>query len=420
MSALVPAGDRASYLGRRRAAGGAQYVRCVSDSRATRSQVRVRPARRAGGARERARGRVSRRSRRERRGRRCGSPFRRSSLLLLPLLARRRFPFAAPAAVWIVGRGALVRRRPARRLPGARLRRRGWPPRSCSATSATACRRGSGSSIVLGARRSSSTTTRRARPASSSSSRCCSRSPGGRARAARARRAGRGGRGARRARRARARDRCARIAVAEERARIARELHDIVAHAVSVMVLQVGAVRHGLPDELADDGEALEDVEQAGRTALAEMRRLLGAMRRDVATTSSSRRSPASAALEPLLDEVRRAGLPVELEVEGEPVALPRALDLSAYRIVQEGLTNVLKHARRDPCRRDGRATRRASCGSRCATTAAARAARTVRPRPGRHPRAGQDLRRRDDARAPAPAAASCSARACRSRRDGR
>ena len=79
----------------------------------------------------------------------------------------------------------------------------------------------------------------------------------------------------------RERDAAARIAVAEERARIARELHDIVAHAVSVMVLQVGAVRHKLPETLAEDAEALEGVEQTGRTALAEMRRLLGAMRHD-------------------------------------------------------------------------------------------------------------------------------------------
>ena len=79
----------------------------------------------------------------------------------------------------------------------------------------------------------------------------------------------------------REREAAARVAVAEERARIARELHDIVAHAVSVMVLQVGAVRHKLPDELAADREALRSVERAGRTALAEMRRLLSAMRRD-------------------------------------------------------------------------------------------------------------------------------------------
>ena len=132
--------------------------------------------------------------------------------------------------------------------------------------------------------------------------------------------------------------------MAEERARIARELHDIVAHAVSVMVLQVGAVRHRLPDSLAEDGEALRGVEQTGRTALAEMRRLLGAMRREGDDLELAPQ-PGLDGLDALLDEVGRAGLPVRLHVDGEPVPLPRALDLSAYRIVQEGLTNALKHA---------------------------------------------------------------------------
>jgi signal transduction histidine kinase len=140
------------------------------------------------------------------------------------------------------------------------------------------------------------------------------------------------------------REAAARIAVAEERARIARELHDIVAHAVSVMVLQVGAVRHKLPAELAEDSEALRGVERAGRTALAEMRRLLAAMRRDGEEVEFSPQ-PGLDGLDSLLDEVGRAGLPVELHVDGKPFALPRGIDLSAYRIVQEGLTNALKHA---------------------------------------------------------------------------
>jgi signal transduction histidine kinase len=142
----------------------------------------------------------------------------------------------------------------------------------------------------------------------------------------------------------RERDAAARIAVAEERARIARELHDIVAHAVSVMVLQVGAVRHKLPDTLAEDRDALEGVERAGRTALAEMRRLLGAMRRD-GDAAELLPQPGLDGLDSLLAEIGRAGLPVELHVDGQPVPLPRGLDLSAYRIVQEGLTNALKHA---------------------------------------------------------------------------
>jgi signal transduction histidine kinase len=141
------------------------------------------------------------------------------------------------------------------------------------------------------------------------------------------------------------RETAARIAVAEERARIARELHDVVAHALSVMVLQVGAVRHGLPGQLEEDKDALEDVERAGRKALAEMRRLLGAMRREGDELDLAPQ-PSLASLDALLDQVRRAGLSVDVRVEGEPVALPAALDLSAYRIVQEGLTNTLKHAR--------------------------------------------------------------------------
>jgi signal transduction histidine kinase len=143
----------------------------------------------------------------------------------------------------------------------------------------------------------------------------------------------------------RERDAATRIAVAEERARIARELHDIVAHAVSVMVLQVGAVRHRLPDALAEDREALTGVEQAGRTALTEMRRLLAAMRRE-GDDVELMPQPGLDGLDSLLEEVGRAGLPVRLHVDGEPFTLPRAIDLSAYRIVQEGLTNALKHSR--------------------------------------------------------------------------
>jgi signal transduction histidine kinase len=142
----------------------------------------------------------------------------------------------------------------------------------------------------------------------------------------------------------REREAAARIAVAEERARIARELHDIVAHAMSVMVLQVGAVRHKLPQTQAEDRDALGHVEQAGRTALAEMRRLLGAMRNDGDALELGPQ-PGLDALDSLVEDVSRAGLPVRLHVDGERFPLPRAIDLSAYRIVQEGLTNALKHA---------------------------------------------------------------------------
>jgi signal transduction histidine kinase len=142
----------------------------------------------------------------------------------------------------------------------------------------------------------------------------------------------------------RERESSARVAVAEERARIARELHDVVAHAVSVMVLHVGAVRHKLPDTLADDADALQGVEETGRTALAEMRRLLGAMRRDEDSLELGPQ-PSLDSLDSLAAGVESAGLPVRLHIEGEQFRLPRAIDLSAYRIVQEGLTNALKHA---------------------------------------------------------------------------
>jgi signal transduction histidine kinase len=142
----------------------------------------------------------------------------------------------------------------------------------------------------------------------------------------------------------REREAAARVAVAEERARIARELHDIVAHAVSVMVLQVGATRHKLPAVLEEEKEALTGVEQAGRRALTEMRRLLAAMRRE-GDEAELTPQPGLDGLDALLAEINRAGLPVALHVDGEPVPLPRGIDLSAYRIVQEGLTNALKHA---------------------------------------------------------------------------
>jgi signal transduction histidine kinase len=141
------------------------------------------------------------------------------------------------------------------------------------------------------------------------------------------------------------REAMARIAVAEERARIARELHDIVAHSLSVMVLQAGAVRHRLAGDLAEDKSALEDVEETGRQALAEMRRLLGAMRRDDDERVLAPQ-PSLASVDALVEQISGAGLPVHLHVEGEPIALPTGIELSAYRIIQEGLTNALKHGR--------------------------------------------------------------------------
>ena len=133
-------------------------------------------------------------------------------------------------------------------------------------------------------------------------------------------------------------------AVAEERARIARELHDLVAHHVSVMVIQAGAERHALGAEQASTREALASIEQAGRQALVEARRLLGMLRRK-GDGEELEPQPSVEHIDVLVEQIERAGLPVKLEVDGERAALPAGVDLCAYRIVQEGLTNALKHA---------------------------------------------------------------------------
>ena len=136
----------------------------------------------------------------------------------------------------------------------------------------------------------------------------------------------------------------ARRAVEEERARISRELHDVVAHSVSVMTVQAGAVRRLLKPDQVREREALTVVETTGRQALTEMRRLLGMMRAE-GESAALAPQPGMKTLERLVEHVREAGMPVELTVQGEPFDLPPGIDLSAYRIVQEALTNALKHA---------------------------------------------------------------------------
>jgi signal transduction histidine kinase len=133
-------------------------------------------------------------------------------------------------------------------------------------------------------------------------------------------------------------------AVADERARIARELHDLVAHNVSVMVVQAGVERHSLSEDQASTRAALESIEQAGRQAMDEARRLLGVLRPG-GRREDLEPQPGVGQIEALVDRVRRAGLPVTLTIEGDREPLPPGLDLCAYRIVQEGLTNALKHA---------------------------------------------------------------------------
>ena len=133
-------------------------------------------------------------------------------------------------------------------------------------------------------------------------------------------------------------------AVAEERGRIARELHDVVAHAISVIVVQARGGRHVLNEEPAEAGAALEAIERAGEQALVEMRRLLGVLR-SADERAALAPQPGLARLGELAGQVAAAGLPVEVDIEGTPVELPPGIDVSAYRIVQEALTNALKHA---------------------------------------------------------------------------
>ena len=135
-----------------------------------------------------------------------------------------------------------------------------------------------------------------------------------------------------------------RVAIAEERARIARELHDVVGHAMTRVVVSAGAERMHLDPGQERTWDVLRDIESTGREALAELRRLLGVLRRD-GDAPALAPQPGLAALGGLVARVRATGLNVELRVEGPAVDVGPGLDISAYRIVQEGLTNVLKHA---------------------------------------------------------------------------
>ena len=140
------------------------------------------------------------------------------------------------------------------------------------------------------------------------------------------------------------REQSERSAVLQERTRIAREMHDVVGHGLSVMTVQAGAVRRLLAPDQARQREALLAVEETGREALAEMRRLVTVLR-DPDDAVPLAPPPGLAQLPSLLSHTRTCGLPVELTTEGTPRPLPAALDLVAYRVVQEGLTNALRHA---------------------------------------------------------------------------
>jgi signal transduction histidine kinase len=136
-------------------------------------------------------------------------------------------------------------------------------------------------------------------------------------------------------------------AVAEERRRIAREMHDLVGHSVSVMVVQAGGARRILDRDADRAIEAAIRIEQTGRAALAEMRRLLGLM--GPTETDHFAPQPGLDRLDALVERARGAGLPVGLTVDGDPRELPAGAELAAYRVVQEALTNAIRHAGRAP-----------------------------------------------------------------------
>ncbi len=133
-------------------------------------------------------------------------------------------------------------------------------------------------------------------------------------------------------------------AVAEERNRIARELHDVIGHSVSVMTVQAAAVRRRLAPEQIAEREALESVEAVGREALTEMRRMVGVLR-GASGVPTREPPPTLADADRLADKIRAAGLAVHVSVTGTPRPLAPGLDLTAYRLLQEGLTNALRHA---------------------------------------------------------------------------
>lgn len=139
------------------------------------------------------------------------------------------------------------------------------------------------------------------------------------------------------------RDQQAQIAAATERARIARELHDVVAHNVSVMVVQAEGAAYAMDSAPENTRKALGAIADTGRSALVEMRRLLGVLRTQDGVAERAPQ-PGVDQLEDLLEQVRSSGLPVEFTVDGVPVELPQGVALAAYRIVQESLTNARKH----------------------------------------------------------------------------
>nr|WP_191247435.1 histidine kinase [Amycolatopsis deserti] len=141
------------------------------------------------------------------------------------------------------------------------------------------------------------------------------------------------------------RDQAGRIAVAEERGRIARELHDVVAHAVSVIVVQADGASYALRSNPEQAERAVRTISETGRQALTELRRLLQVLRNEEVDGEPRIPQPTAESMADLADRVRAAGVPVELSIDGELAGLPAGVSLGVYRIVQESLTNTLKHA---------------------------------------------------------------------------
>lgn len=137
----------------------------------------------------------------------------------------------------------------------------------------------------------------------------------------------------------------ARRSVVEERVRIARELHDVLAHSLSVIAIQAGVGRHVLESQPAEARQALAAVETTSRGALGELRRVVGLLRQGDHPSPDFAPAPGLGDLTQLIEQVRAAGVPVELDLQGEPPCLSQGIELSLYRIVQEALTNVVKHA---------------------------------------------------------------------------
>jgi signal transduction histidine kinase len=137
----------------------------------------------------------------------------------------------------------------------------------------------------------------------------------------------------------------ARDAVADERARIARELHDIVGHALNLIVIQSGGAQRVFQSKPEQARDSLASMETTGRQALTDMERMLGILRGTEEAGQALSPQPGLSHVDSLAAHVSEAGLPVEVTVEGTPVELPASIDLSAYRIIQEALTNALKHA---------------------------------------------------------------------------